>query len=135
MFKVNLVTPERKLLLGEEAAEVTVPALRGELNILAGHSPLMTTLEAGVLKVKLNNGDSKQYVISWGYCQVSPEGVNILAEFANSPDELDVDSVKKNIKELEHKLLEELLEDEEYKETLSQQARAHANLDLLTNKH
>ena len=53
MFKLTIVTPEKRILVGQEVEEVTVPAFKGELNILPGHAPLMTTLETGVMKWKL----------------------------------------------------------------------------------
>ena len=95
MFKLTIVTPEKRLLLNQEVEEVTVPAFKGELNILPGHAPLITTLETGVMKWKLK-GDAKQFqaVISWGYCQVSPEGVNILSDIADLPEEIDVDGAE-----------------------------------------
>lgn len=91
MFTLNLVTPEKKLVAGTEIDEIYVPAYRGELNILPGHAPLMTTLSTGVLRYRLK-GESVLHpiAISWGYCQVSPAGVNILAETAERPEEIDL---------------------------------------------
>jgi F-type H+-transporting ATPase subunit epsilon len=91
MFTLTLVTPEKKLVAGEEIEEVFVPAYRGELNILPGHAPLMTTLSTGVLRYRLKGQSALQPVaISWGYCEVSPEGVNVLAETAERPGEIDL---------------------------------------------
>lgn len=91
MFTLNLVTPEKKLVAGAEIEEVFVPAYRGELNILPGHAPLMTTLSTGILRYRFK-GESELHpvAISWGYCQVSPVGVNILAETAERPEEIDL---------------------------------------------
>ncbi|MCM2281154.1 MAG: ATP synthase F1 subunit epsilon [Bdellovibrionaceae bacterium] len=95
MFTLNLVTPEKKLVAGAEIEEVFVPAFRGELNILPGHAPLMTTLSTGVLRYRFKGETVVHPVaISWGYCQVSPTGVNILAETAERPEEIDLDRVK-----------------------------------------
>ncbi|MES2964307.1 MAG: ATP synthase F1 subunit epsilon [Bdellovibrionota bacterium] len=90
MFTLTLVTPEKKLLSNVEIEEVFVPAAKGELNILPGHAPLMTTLETGDLRYRLK-GEAKLFhvAISWGYLQVNPEGVNILAETAERPEEID----------------------------------------------
>ncbi len=92
MFTLNLVTPEKKLVAGQEIDEILVPAYRGELDLLPGHAPLMTTLNPGILRYRLK-GEPQLYAvaISWGYCQVSPEGVNILAETAERPEEIDLD--------------------------------------------
>ena len=97
MFKLNLVTPEKKLVADQELEEVTVPAFVGELHILPGHAPLMTTLEPGILKYKLKGSpEFVKIAISWGYCQVSTESVNVLAESAVSADEIDLKVVKEH---------------------------------------
>jgi F-type H+-transporting ATPase subunit epsilon len=94
MFRLTLVTPEKKLVAGEEIEEVFVPGYRGELNILPGHAPLMTTLSTGVLRYRLKGETTLHRVaISWGYAQVSPEGVNVLAETAERPEEIDLKRV------------------------------------------
>lgn len=92
MFTLTLVTPERKLLTGQEIEEVFVPAFRGEINVLPGHAPLMTTLQTGVLRYRLK-GESvlRPVAVSSGYCQVNPEGVTILAETAERPEDIDVE--------------------------------------------
>lgn len=104
MFKLTLVTPEKKLLEDKDVEEVFVPAHRGELNILPGHASLMTTLSTGILKYKLKDSDQLNYAsISWGYCEVFPGGVNVLAETAEIPDEIDIERVlaaKKKSEEL-----------------------------------
>ena len=131
MFKLTIVTPEKRLLLNQDVEEVTVPAFKGELNILPGHAPLITTLETGVMKWKLK-GDAKQSqaVISWGYCQVSPEGVNILADIADLPEEIDVDAKKQLLNDSEKKLANETLTDEEWSQVQREIARARADIEI-----
>lgn len=91
MFTLTLVTPEKKMLTDVEIAEVFVPGFRGELNILPGHAPLMTTLGIGVLKYRLKDSQEMQSAaISWGYCEVHPNGVTVLAETAEVLEEIDL---------------------------------------------
>ena len=106
MFALNLVTPEKKIVAGAEVEEVFVPAFRGELNILPGHAPLMTTLTTGVLRYRLR-GESEMHrvAISWGYCQVSPTGINVLAETAERPDEIDLARADKARTSAQEKLM------------------------------
>lgn len=100
MFLLNLVTPEKKLATDLEIEEVVVPGERGHLTILPGHSPLITTLNVGTVKYRLK-GKSEfiSAVVSWGYCEVNPNGVSVLAETAESIEEIDkeraLDAVKK----------------------------------------
>lgn len=92
MFTLTLVTPERKLLAGQEVEEVFIPAYLGEMNVLPGHAPLMTTLSTGILRYRAK-GDPKMHhvAVSSGYCQVNPEGVNVLAETAERPEDIDIE--------------------------------------------
>lgn len=92
MFTLTLVTPQKKIVEGADLKEVFVPGFNGELEILPGHAPLVTTLAAGVLKYKLADAsDYKTFAISWGYCEVTPTGlVSILAETAEAPEEIDL---------------------------------------------
>lgn len=100
MFTLTVVTPEKKLLANQEIEEVFVPGFRGELNILPGHAPLMTTLRPGILRYRLK-GESKIHAaaVSVGYAQVNPTGVNVLAETAERPDELDAEIVDVELRE------------------------------------
>lgn len=89
-LKLTLVTPEKKLLTDVEVEEVFVPAHRGELNILPGHAPLMTVLETGVLRYRLKGQTNlNSVIVSWGYCEVTPRGVVVMAETAERPEEVD----------------------------------------------
>ncbi len=107
-MKLTIVTPEKRLLLNQEVDEETLPAFKGELNILPGHAPLITTLETGVMKWKLKGQEKQnQAVISWGYCQVGLEGVNVLANMADLPEEIDVEATKAFLADSEKKVMNE----------------------------
>lgn len=89
-LSLTLVTPEKKLLADFEVEEVFVPGFRGELNILPGHAPLMTTLSTGLLRYRAKgHSDLQTVVVSWGYCEVNPNGVLILAETAERAEDID----------------------------------------------
>ena len=99
MFELTVVTPTKKLVAGAEMEEVYVPAHRGELNILPGHSPLLSTLTEGVLRYKLKGESGEKAVaISWGYVEVTPNGVQILAETAEAKEEIDLSRAEEALK-------------------------------------
>ena len=101
-----IVTPHRKLVSGLEVEEAFVPAHQGELNILPGHAPLVSTLDPGLLKYRLKGEDTLQILaISWGYVQVTPLGVNILAETAESKEEVNLEEVKKQLSQVHASLV------------------------------
>lgn len=94
MLKMSLVTPYKKVLTDVPVEEVILPAFLGQLEILPGHAPLMTTLTTGVVKYKVEGGsDFKKAAVSWGYIEVANNVVNILAETAETEEDLDQNRV------------------------------------------
>jgi F-type H+-transporting ATPase subunit epsilon len=131
MFQFSLVTPEKKLVTDVEVEEVIVPAYKGQLDILPGHSPLETTLSPGILKYRLKGESNFSLAaLSWGYCEVSPEGVKILAETAETPEDIDRIRAERALKEAEAKLSEGLTIDQVQKYQRKVQ-RARVRLDLV----
>lgn len=131
MFKLTIVTPERRLLVSQDVDEVTVPGFKGELNILPGHAPLISTLETGVMKWKLKGKEKQdQAVISWGYCQVSSEGVNVLANIADLPEEIDLQATKEMLSATEKRIMNELVPEEDWVEFQREWARTRAKLEV-----
>ncbi len=131
MFKLNFATPDKKVVADEELEEITLPANRGELNILPGHAPLMTTLEAGILRYRLKNGTIKKVAIGWGYCQVSAEGVNVLAETAMAADEIDLKVVQQHLKDQETRLATQSLNDRDWEQANHEIQRLRAEINLV----
>lgn len=136
MFKLTFLTPEKKIVVEQELEMIIVPAAYGEMQILKGHSPLITTLSTGILRWKLKADDQiKSLVISWGYCEVTPEGVTILADIADQTSDIDVAKCNENIKKAEHVLATEFLDDARWDSVQRDLARARADLDLVHQKH
>lgn len=130
MFKLDFLTPESVVVLDQELVEITLPAHKGELNILPGHSPLMTTLIPGILSYKLQNGESKKFAISWGYCQVTEKGVSVLAETVTAAHEVVANKVLESLKKVEARLIEQTLDDRDWNQTQLEIDRLRAELDL-----
>lgn len=136
MFKLTLVTPEKKVVVDQEIDNVIVPAFSGTLDILPGHTPMITTLETGILRWKLKGQDKGQKaVVSWGYCEVHPQGVDILAEVLEMPEEVNLEERKQWITDAEKRLLSENLDDENFELQRREIARARAGFEILGEKH
>jgi F-type H+-transporting ATPase subunit epsilon len=130
-MKMTLVTPEKKLVSGADVDEIFVPGFAGELNILPGHSPLITVLQLGALRYRETGKQTFQsVVISWGYCQVNPEGVNILAETAERPEEIDVKRAEASMKNAETMMLSDSLDEEARLKYAGKLARASIRVDI-----
>jgi len=132
MFKLNVLTPEKKAVYDQEITEVTVPARSGEMTILPGHSPLITTLGTGIFKYKVKGQDrTHKALLSWGYCEVNPTGVNILAEFIQYEDEVVAEKAKLDLQAAERKLATEVLSDFEFESTRAEAEKAYGAMELL----
>jgi len=92
-FQLEIVTPA-KLLVKDAAEEAQIPGLSGYLGILPGHAPLITELAVGVITYKAN-GAAHTLSVAWGFAEVLPDKVTILAEAAERPQEIDVERAQK----------------------------------------
>ena len=87
-FQLEIVTPA-KLMVKDAAEEAQIPGLSGYLGILPGHAPLITELAVGVITYKAS-GTTHMLSVAWGFAEVLPDKVTILAEAAERPQEIDV---------------------------------------------
>ncbi len=135
MFMLNLVTPERKLVTNAEIEEVIVPGENGQMDILPGHAPLVATLGIGVLKYRLKGQNTfNPVVVSWGYISVHPEGVSILAETAESLEELDRKQVEEAAKKAQERLIDPYyIGKDQIHELQVQLEQANARLEALNS--
>ncbi len=116
MLKFSLVTPQRQIVDSLDLESLIVPGHRGDLEILDNHAPLVTTLKTGTITYKLK-GDSKSYnvAVSWGYCEVFPGGVNVIAETAEVPTEIDLKRAQTALDIANKKLSEDITPDQSIK--------------------
>ncbi len=88
LLQVRLVTPDR-VLLDATAAAVELPAMSGYLEALYGAAPLLAELGAGEVRLHGGTSGDQIYFVAWGFVEVLPERVTILAETALHPSEID----------------------------------------------
>jgi F-type H+-transporting ATPase subunit epsilon len=93
----DLLSPE-KLLLSAEADMVTVPGTEGYMGVMAGHSPIVTTLRAGMIDVNADGRDDR-YFIRGGFAEIGPAKITVLAEEAIPMTELDLAVLDQRIKD------------------------------------
>lgn len=101
-FMLEVVTPQR-LLVHEEVTEVVAPGSEGYFGVLPGHTPFMTTLKIGELTYSRGR-EERHLAVSWGYAEVGPEEVVILAERAERADEIDVERAEAARRRAEERL-------------------------------
>ena len=102
--KINLtiVTRDRKIV-DVTVDEVVLPGYEGELGILPGHTPLLAMLRIGELRYRSGNTVSR-LVISWGFAEVLPDRVIVLAERGFLPTEIDRAEAERDRAEAEKEL-------------------------------
>jgi F-type H+-transporting ATPase subunit epsilon len=87
-LRLEIVTPER-LLVRETVDEVVLPGELGEIGVLPGHTPLLTTLKVGPLLYR--KGETRYFLaIALGFAEVLPDRVSVLAQIAEKAEEIDV---------------------------------------------
>ena len=105
-FKLEIVTPEKKVV-DTTAEEMQIPGKNGYLGILPGHAPLITELAVGEITFKESSASSsneQRLAVAWGFAEVLPDKVTILAETAERPAEIDVDRARKSKERAEQML-------------------------------
>ena len=88
-----MVTPER-VVLDATADAVELPSMSGYLEALYGAAPLLAELGAGEVKLHGGSAGEQTFFVAWGFVEVLPERVTILAEQALKPSEIDVTAAR-----------------------------------------
>jgi len=126
-IELEIVTPEQLLFSGE-VDEVVVPGSQGYLGILPGHAPLLSELQIGVISYRQESQEYRVFC-SWGFVEVLPDRVSILAEAAESPDQINVEKARAHQIRAEQ-LLRSDDPDTDYAQALLDLREAETRLDL-----
>jgi len=103
-IQFEVVTPER-LVISEEVDEISAPGALGYFGVLPGHTPFLTTLGVGELGYRV--GSQWRYLaITWGYAEVLPNKVTMLAQTAEMAEEIDIERVERAKRRAEERLHE-----------------------------
>jgi F-type H+-transporting ATPase subunit epsilon len=92
-FQLEIVTPER-LLVSDVAEEMQIPGKSGYLGILPQHAPLITELGVGEISYR-KGSETRHLAVAWGFAEVLPDKVTILAETAEKAEEIDVERARR----------------------------------------
>src|ERR1700727_1883692 len=98
LLAVRLVTPDR-LLLDATADAVELPSMSGYLEALYGAAPLLAELGAGEVRLHGGSSGDQKFFVAWGFVEVLPDRVTILAETALHPNEIDVSEAQKELQQ------------------------------------
>lgn len=85
-FKFELVSPER-VLMSTDADSVVLPGADGDMTVLVGHLPVITTLRPGIIDVA-SQGKRSRILVKSGFAEIDPERLTILADSAYNVEEM-----------------------------------------------
>jgi len=98
----NLVSPERELM-SADVDQVDIPGTEGWIGVLPKHSPLMTALAPGMVRVRSGSEETRIFVRG-GFAEISPAGLTVLAEEALKAEDLNADAIAQRVKDAEEDL-------------------------------
>lgn len=87
-LQLEIVTPER-LVVKADVDEIELAGMSGYIGVLPGHAPLITELAVGQIAYRAE-GQVKRLAVAWGFAEILPDKVTILAETAEKGEEIDV---------------------------------------------
>src|SRR4030065_1780888 len=99
---LDIVTPYGHVFT-DEVDEVVTTGSEGEFGVLPDHVPFLTTLKVGMLTYK-KGSETGIFFINWGYAEVGPDTVTILADSAEKADSIDIERAKAAMKRAEERL-------------------------------
>jgi F-type H+-transporting ATPase subunit epsilon len=125
---LTIVTRERKIV-ETDVDEVELPASDGEIGILPGHTPLLTTLRIGQMKYRAGTS-LQRLVLSWGFAEVLPDRVIVMAETARLPEEVDPAAAELEREQAERELADLSSQDPEFAIVEARLEESVAMIDL-----
>lgn len=129
-YQIEIITPERMFFSGEiESLVMDTPD--GKRGIMAGHAPMILAVGIGQIDLKIK-GEWKTAFTSEGFVEVTPQGVTLMAQTVEWPEEIDA----RRAAEAEKRAQERLRQKQslnEYHSTMSSLARAMARLRIKRN--
>jgi len=114
-IKLNIITPERRLVENFDAVSVTLYTSEGQIQLLPGHVPLIGTLEVGVFYYVATDGREGAGVISSGFFEVKDDVLQVIAETLELKEEIDIARARRAQEKAEEVLREAGLDEDRFK--------------------
>lgn len=132
-LQLEMVTPYKKVL-STEVDELTAPGFAGELGILPGHTPLLTTLRVGELSYK-QGGSTYHVAVNWGYLEIEEDRATVLVDTAEEADEIDLARARAALGRAEEALKKLSAEDKQYRVMEAALHRALIRIQVASKGH
>ena len=112
-FKIEIVSPEKKIFLDESVTEVVIPAYEGEMGIMKDHISLISFLKPGIIQVLKNSEKKGQFFIEDGIAEFSENCLILLSSKIINLKDLNKEKIDEIIKKTETSLKKNKLNDDE----------------------
>ena len=126
---VDIVSAEAAIFSGL-AEMVFAPAVMGEVGVLPGHAPLVTTLKPGEVRVRLPGGEEQSFYVSSGVLEIQPHVVTVLSDTAQRAGDLD-EAAALEAKERAERMLADRQADIDEAQARAELAQAAAQLQAI----
>ncbi len=130
-IELEIVTPDKQVVR-DQVEEIQIPGKAGYLGVLPGHAPLITELAVGEISYR-KGGSTTHMSVAWGFAEVLPNKVTILAETAERADEIDVARAQEALKNAQARLAQADSEEKVYQE-LAAVRRAETRIEVAAKK-
>lgn len=130
-FTVDILTPSKIVAKDIPAESLLVPTVRGQINVLAQHTHIVSKLETGLISVFGGADDADRFFsVSTGVCKVLDNKITILAGTSEEKDEIDLTRAEKALKNAQEVLDTQALSDEDYQKWQRKKERAQLRIQL-----
>lgn len=130
-FTVDILTPSKIVAKDIPAESLLVPTVKGQINVLAQHTHIVSKLETGMISVFGGADDADRYFsVSTGVCKVLDNKVTILAGTSEENKEVDLERAKEALKNAEEVMNTQALSDDEYTKYQRKKERAQLRIQL-----
>ena len=127
-FELEVTTPE-KLVIQATCTEAQIPGSEGELGILPGHAPLLSTLTSGALRYTTTDGRHEVLAIHGGWVEVQQTLVRVLTDAAENPDAIDRARAEESLKRAQSRLAH-VVENVDFARALNAMKRAEVRVQV-----
>lgn len=126
---LDVVSAEKEIFSGRVEA-IQVSGESGELGIMPGHAPLLTSIKPGMIRLVKQHGEEEVFFLSGGILEVQPDNVNVLADVVMRGEDLD-EAAAEEAKRLAEEHIKTAGADFDYAEATAQLASAVAQLRII----
>jgi len=125
-FKIEIISPEKRIFDEENVNEAVLPAYEGQMGILKDHIPIISFLKPGILKISQSNNNIKSFFVEEGIIEFYKNCLTVLSSKIIDIKSLKKEKISELISEAETKLKDEKLDD-------NQRYLAQHKLEVLSN--